>query len=400
MPEALDAILNAIIPLTSTEALPVSESCGRVLAHAQTAGIDLPPFPSSAMDGYALAAQSLETQPPHELTLIGESLAGHPFVGKIERGECVRITTGAAVPASCDVVVAQEDCTSTSDRVTVHNQPEPGANIRMQGSDVRRSQLLLSAGTALGPFDLAWLTACGTTDIDVVTTPRVAYFSTGDELRDPPAPLAPGQIYDSNRQVVGKLLEELPVQAQDLGILADDPASLRRALGAAAAECDFVLTTGGVSVGTADYLKDVVAELGSLDLWRLNLKPGKPLAFGHISGTPFMGLPGNPVSTIVTFLLLAKPALLHLAGAASRPVTRFGALLAEGVRHVPGREEYQRGRFEQDGPRLKVHVTGDQSSNRLATFSGADCLIRIPKDAHDLPAGTLVEVLPFHGIGG
>jgi len=362
--------------------------------------MDLPPFPSSAMDGFALDARSLGDAPPHELTLIGASLAGHPFTGRVGRGECVRITTGAAVPDTCDTVIAQEDCTAASDRVTIGSQPAPGANIRTTGSDVSRNQPLLSAGAPLGPFDLAWLTACGTTDVEVFAKPTVAFFSTGDELRDPPEPLAAGQIYDSNRQVISELLSDLPVSAKDLGILPDQPESLRRALAAAAPDCDFVLTTGGVSVGTADYLKEVVAELGSLDLWRLNLKPGKPLAFGHIAGTPFMGLPGNPVSTIVTFLLLAKPALLHLAGTRSRPATRFRARLADRIPHAPGREEYQRGRFELDGSELAVRTTGDQSSNRLATFSGADCLIRIPKDTGDVPAGASVEVLPFQGIGG
>jgi molybdopterin molybdotransferase len=371
-----------------------------VLARAESAAIDLPPFPSSAMDGYAFAASSLGAAPPHVLILVGESLAGHPFRGKLGRGECLRITTGAAVPDTCDIVVPLEDCATTTDRVTVHSQPDPGANIRMTGSDVSRNQPLLSAGTPLGPFDLAWLAACGTTEVEVFVKPEVAFFSTGDELRDPPEPLTEGQIYDSNRQVIAELLSDLPVSARDLGILPDEPESLRSALGAAAPDCDLILTTGGVSVGTADYLKEIVAELGSLDLWRLNLKPGKPLAFGHIAGTPFMGLPGNPVSTIVTFLLLAKPALMHLAGALPRPATRFQALLSEPIRHAPGREEYQRGRFELDGAALTVRTTGDQSSNRLATFSGADCLIRIPKDTHDLPAGTSVEVLPFRGIVG
>jgi len=382
------------------ESVPLSDARGRVLARGETAPMDLPPFPCSAMDGYALPASSLGAAPPHTLELRGASLAGHPFTGSLASGQCIRITTGAAVPDTCDLVVAQEDCTVHAGAVTINVQPRIGDHVRRRGGDVVRGQPLLPRGTELGPYDLAWLAACGTASVDVMARPTVAFFSTGDELRDPPAKLGPGQIYDSNRRAVGELLRNLPVRALDLGTLADDPDVLRTALAEAAAQSDLVVTSGGVSVGTADYLKDVVAALGSLDLWRLNLKPGKPLAFGRIAGTPFLGLPGNPVSTIVTFLLIARPVILHLAGAAPRPPIRFGAILTDTIRHAPGREEYQRGHLEGAGSRLSVRPTGDQSSNRLATFSGADCLIRIPKDAGDLSVGTSVEVLPLRSIGG
>ena len=348
------------------------------------------------MDGYACRAEDLADGV--DLALIGESLAGHPFHGVLKSGECIRITTGAEVPSSADTVVIQENTRPSNSGITLLEAPAAGANIRSTGHDVRQHDSVAEQGQLLNPMDLGWIAACGVPSVKVKRRVRVAVFSTGDELVEPGRSLQSGQIYDSNRFAVAALLSRLPVTVTDLGALPDDPSAINSALADASEHQDLLLTSGGVSVGDADYVKEVVQSLGALTLWKMNLKPGKPLAFGQVKGTHFLGLPGNPVSTIVTFLLVARPLILKLAGTNPLAPATQQVSLAAAIRHNPGREEYQRGRLSNRADGQWVTVTGDQSSNRLATFSGADCLIRIPKEATDLQAGEQVEVLPFNGL--
>ncbi len=369
---------------------------GRVAAEDVAAPVSLPPFHSSAMDGYACRHSDLAESV--SLSLIGESLAGHPFCGAIAEGQCIRITTGAAVPDSADTVVIQENTELEGDLVTLTEVPAAGANIRAVGHDVRQGERIARRGQLLNPMDLGWIAACGVQSVTTFRLPRVAVFSTGDELVEPGGKLQDGQIFDSNRFAVAALLSYLPAEVTNLGILPDDPSAIEQALMGAAKSHDLLLTSGGVSVGDADYVKEVVESLGALTLWRMNLKPGKPLAFGRVGEVPFLGLPGNPVSTIVTFMLIARPVVMKLAGAVIRDPLTQRARLSSPIRHNPGREEYQRGILSIEGDAARVAVSGDQSSNRLATFSGANCLIRIPKESTDLPEGSAVEVLPFHGL--
>ena len=371
-----------------------------MLAEDVLAPLNLPPFHSSAMDGYALRLEDRVPEPGSSLRLVGESLAGHPYPGRMGNDECIRITTGAALPACADTVVIQENCEIFGDRIRLIQVPDRGANIRLVGHDVRMGDTIGHRGKRLSPLDSGWLAACGLTDVPVYCLPRVAVFSTGDELVPPGGRLEEGRIYDANRSVLLALLSRLPVAVTDLGILPDDTAAIEAALTDAAEDHQLLLTSGGVSVGDADYVKDIVERLGSIELWRINLKPGKPLAFGKLARALFLGLPGNPVSTIVTCLLVAKPLLLALAGARPQEPMHFRARLAVDIPHRPGRTEYQRGICESHGVEIVVRTTGDQSSNRLATFSGANCLIRIPKEAADLKAGSSVEVLPFEGLIG
>lgn len=379
------------------------------------------------MDGYAARAKDLTLG--QQLPVVGVSAAGHPFTGAVPAGSCIRILTGAMVPDELDSVIIQEDVTTEGTAGSLANLPKSivvneaqqvGANIRDVGHDVTAGHRLIPAGQQLNAFELAWLAACGVPEVSVLRPVRVGVLATGDELQAPGTKLAPGQIYDSNRLLLMELLKGLPIDLVDLGLVQDDPDAIRQTLLNSAPTLDAVISTGGVSVGDADYITQVVASLGELDFWRLNLKPGKPMAVGRLnvsaqaqdnfatkatpSPTWFFGLPGNPVSCAVTCLLVAIPALKLLAGQPAKPPTTIAAQLTQPVRHREGRQEYVRGvlsperRAGQIQASNWVSPTGDQSSNRLASFQQANCLISIPKEAGNLNEGTWVEVLPLAAI--
>ncbi|MCY3793477.1 MAG: molybdopterin molybdotransferase MoeA [Gammaproteobacteria bacterium] len=391
---ACQRILERIPSPRAVERIPVDQALGRVAAEDCLARADLPPFNASAMDGYAFRWQSGLKQ----LRVVGASLAGHPFADPIADGEAVRITTGAALPDDCDTVAIQEDCSLSGAALTLNPAPHPGSNVRQQGHDLRKGNSVAARGRRLNAFDIGTLAAAGIDAAAVFTRPRIAVFSSGDELQSPGTDLIHGNIYDSNRYAVAGLLSHLPVEVRNLGVLADDASAIAEALATASAECPLILTSGGVSVGDADLVKSTLERLGELDFWRLNLKPGKPLAFGRIGDARLMGLPGNPVSTIVTYLLLAQPAVEALCGMAPQEPLILRCQLTEAVRHKPGREEYLRGTATTAEGAAQVTPTGDQSSNRMSTFAAANCLIRIPKTLGDLPAGAWVETLPFTGL--
>ncbi|HEX7034462.1 MAG TPA: gephyrin-like molybdotransferase Glp [Pseudomonadales bacterium] len=396
--QALDAILADARPASGEERVAVAAALGRVLARSIDAPVSLPPFAASAMDGYALRRGDVDGEPPYRLRLAGTSYAGHPVDAPTPPGSCVRIFTGAPVPADLDTVVIQENCAVEGDRIRIDVRVAAGDNIRPVGHDIAAGQRLLDRGRRLNAFDVGWLAACGIAHVDVHTRPVVGLFSTGDELIDAGTAPRPGQIFDSNRRTLISLLAPLPVAVKDYGIVPDRRERIRDVLEQADAECDVVLTTGGVSVGDADWVKDVVSEIGRLRIWKLNIKPGKPLAYGRLSRAAFFGLPGNPVSTIVTALMLALPAIERVCGTEPSPPLTVPATLRGAIRHQPGREEFQRGRLSAGDDGLQVAATGDQSSNRLASFADANCLIRIPKDCGDVADGSRVRVLPFRGL--
>lgn len=396
--QALAALLADTRPLTTTETVSVTGARGRILASDVRAPINLPPFRASAMDGYAVHSRDCQGDAPVRLRLGGTSLAGHPLQSPTPPGHCARIFTGAAVPDDLDAVVIQENCEPQGDEVIVHGAATPGSNVRDVGHDVPEGTRILEAGGRLGPFDVGWLAACGIDRITVAAAPRVGVFSTGDELLEPGTRPGPGQIFDANRVALAALLGNLPVTIADYGIVADDPRAIRQLLERADDECDLVVTSGGVSVGDADWVKRVVEDIGTLGFWRLNLKPGKPVAYGRLSRAAFLGLPGNPVSTIVTALLLVRPVLQRLCGGIPTPPLEIAARLEHPLRHEPGREEFQRGTLRLRDGENWVATTGDQSSNRLGSFAGATCLVRIPKASGNLEAGSPISVLPFEGL--
>jgi molybdopterin molybdotransferase len=400
--EALALLHATVDPVAAQpQAVSIHDAGNRIVAQTVHSPMDVPPFAASAMDGYAVCTHDpvFAGEPPFRISVYGESRAGAPFEATPRIDHAVRIFTGAVLPARCDAVVIQEDVRREGATILLTQRPPARANVRPPGHDIARDAELVREGTRLGPFDLAWLAACGLQTIAVRRAIRVALFSTGDELRSAGDTLGPGQIYDSNRFVLRQLLRGAPVEIEDLGILPDDPAVIEETLRTAAARHDVVMTSGGVSVGDADYVRDIVARLGRIEFWKIAIKPGKPLAYGRIGNCHFFGLPGNPVSTIVTFLMLVKPVLATLSGTRAAPPLRVAATLAADIAHEAGRIEYQRATYSLDArSALRVQPTSDQSSNRIGSFHGANCLIEVPRTSGNLARGSTVEILPFAGL--
>lgn len=376
------------------ETIPCAEAVGRVAAEAVAAPVDLPPFDASAMDGFAVRTSAAAVQ---RWRVVDTSAAGHPASRSVGAGEAVRIFTGAMLPKGADAVLLQEDATLAGDDVESAEPVRAGQHVRRRGQDAGRGEVLFAAGTPLTAYRLTWLAACGVREVKVARRIRVSILSTGDELAAAGQTLGPGRIYESNRFALAALLRQKPVAVRDFGCVADSLDATRKVLGEAARRADVVLASGGVSVGDADFVKPAVAELGSIDFWRVALKPGKPLAVGRIGNALFFGLPGNPVSTIVTYLLFVAPVLDALAGAPPAAPLELPARLETPVRHREGRREYLRGvvRFAAGG--LLAAVQGDQGSHRLATLAKANCLVVVDEGAGDLAVGDSVRVLPLSG---
>ena len=379
------------------EEVQLADAGGRIVAETVLAPVDLPPFDASAMDGYAVDGTDMGSGGRKTWQVVDASLAGHPATKSVCAGTAIRVFTGAVMPQGANAVVLQEDVTGDGETVSSAEPIRPRQHVRRQGHDVRRGAPLCTAGTRLNTFHLTWLAACGIARVVVNRKVRVAVFSTGDELAEPGRPLRHGQIYDSNRFSISMLLRQKAATVIDLGRLPDDRDAIRLALGEASATADVVVTSGGVSVGDADYVKDVVAEIGHVDFWRIALKPGKPLAVGRIGDALFFGLPGNPVSTIVTYLLFVAPAVDALGGTVPEPPLTVRARVLEGVRHAVGRREYMRGAVRSADGGLVVSITGDQGSNRLATFANANALVIIDEKTGDLARGGLGRRAAFVG---
>ncbi|MEM1432797.1 MAG: gephyrin-like molybdotransferase Glp [Pseudomonadota bacterium] len=396
--EAIQQLEGRVDPVPDVELVTIAEAQGRVLAEPAVAPVSLPPFAASAMDGYAYGSGSCSAQRP--LRIVGVAAAGHPLSDPVPAQCCVRIMTGAALPPATDTVVIQENVTHDGTEIRIETQPDPGANVRQPGHDISVGQQLLPDRRRLTAFDIGLLNAAGIAQLKVRRRVRLALFSSGDELIAPGSPLAAGQIYDSNRALLRSLLHAEPVTITTEDWLPDDPTHIEQALNACS-NADLILSSGGVSVGDTDHLGRLLKANGELGFWRLNLKPGKPVAFGRFGSAWMLGLPGNPVSTAITGLLLAQPLIRALAGAMPSRPRAFPVQLKSEIQRKPGREEYQRGQLiaQQDGT-LEVQPTGDQSSNRLSTFTAADCLLRLEKDRGSYRAGEWVEVLPLQGLVG
>ncbi|RQZ38671.1 molybdopterin molybdenumtransferase MoeA [Burkholderia sp. Bp9090] len=396
------------VPVDACETVPLHDALDRVLAADVNAPFDIPAYDNSAMDGYAFdgSAVALAAAADIALTVAGTALAGHPFDGAVVPGTCIRIMTGAAMPAGCDTVIPQERVRVDGDviRFAAHEVAR-GANCRRAGEDLARGACALAAGRILCPSDLGLLASFGLREVTVRRRVRVAVFSTGDELREPGEPIGRGTLYDSNRGMLVAMLERLHIDALDLGIVRDDPAALERALhDAIAAQADAVITSGGVSVGEADFTRDVMARLGDVTFASLALRPGRPLACGTLAHTGdgrvlFFGLPGNPVASAVTFYAIVRPALLTLAGAHAPPPAMYTARSTQALKKRPGRTEYLRAIATRaaDG-QWHVAPAGSQSSASLSGLAAANCFIVLGHDSAAVDAGAPVDILPLDGL--
>lgn len=394
--QARHYIQQFLSPVQDTETVPITHARGRVLAAEVVSGMQVPGHDNSAMDGYAF--RHAEAGSP--LTLVGTALAGQPYQAAIPAGACIKIMTGGMLPADLDTVVMQEHATLQDGLVSFAQCPPCGTNIRRAGEDIQRGQTVLNAGHVLQPADMGLLASLGIAKVTVYRRLKVAFFSTGDELVSVGQSLQPGQIYDSNRYSVRGMLEALEVTFNDLGHVADDPQALEQQLLSAAHAHDVVITTGGVSVGEADFMKMLLAKHGQVLFWKINMKPGRPLAYGKVGQAHYFGLPGNPVATMVTFYQFVQDALKRLMGSQALPVPTWTVPCSTPLKKAPGRMEFQRGILYATDSGWQVKATGEQGSGILSSMSQANCFIVLDESCGALPAGSLVQVQPFYGVLG
>lgn len=396
MEEAQAIVLGAVTPLAVVE-VPVGETIGLTLASDIVAKESIPPFANTAVDGYAVRATDTDragADRPVRLPVVDELPAGRPPSRPLRPGEAIRIMTGAPVPEGADAMVMVEDTSRDGDDgVLIRRRAKVGDHVRPAGGDVAPGELVFTAGTVLRPAHLGVLSSLGLSEVPVHRRPRVAVISTGDELCDPGEPLTPGRIRDSNRPMLVALVNGVGCQAVDFGVVADDEEAITRAFERALSACDAIVTTGGVSMGDYDYVKVVLERLGELRWLQVAIRPAKPLAFGMVGGSPVLGLPGNPVSSHVSFELFARPALRKMMGRAAitRPVLR--ATAAEPLlRQRDGKLHLDRVRLRVDGGRLFASRSGIQASNVLSGMAAADGLLLLP-DGEGVGAGEEVDVL-------
>ena len=387
-------------PLSSTLRVPIRSALGRVLATDVVSPVDVPAHRNSAMDGWAMRGADLKADAETTLTEIGAAFAGRPFAGNVGPGQCVRIMTGGVVPEGADTVVMQERAQADGKSVTFAAGQKTGQNVREAGEDLKRGDVALAKGRLVRPAELGLLASLGVGEVSVFRPLRVAFFSTGDELKSIGSVLGEGEIYDSNRYTIHGMLTRLGCDVLDLGVVQDDPALLERAFREAAANADVVITSGGVSVGEADFVKGMLGKLGEVVFWKIAMKPGRPLAYGKIAGAHFFGLPGNPVSVMVTFYQFVRDALLRLQGMNPVPLLpTFPAPCTARLKKAPGRTEFQRGVLSRaaDGT-LAVRPTGEQGSGILKSMSEANCFIILGDAVGNVEPGTVVEVQFLEGL--
>ncbi len=394
--EARQKITQAIESITDVERIHIADGLNRILAETVLSPINIPPQRNAAMDGYAFSSADIIRNQPFTLKVVGTSWAGKPFIGSAENNQCVRIFTGAMVPDFADSVIAQEQVLRQNDEITLPADTLIGKNIRAAGSDVKESETLITAPKKLSAIDLSLLAAAGVSRIGVKRQLKIGFFSTGDELISLGEALLPGQIYDSNRYMLAALLTGPNHAVSDLGVIKDDAKLLENTLSTAAESFDVVISTGGASVGDADFVKQVLENIGQINFWKLAIKPGKPLAFGKIKNCWFFGLPGNPVAVLVTYQQFVRPALQQLSGLQPSKPLQLQARCKTVLRKTPGRQEYQRGILNQTSAgELTVIATGGQDSHQLKTTSLANCFIVLANECNGVGIGDTVIVEPF-----
>jgi molybdopterin molybdotransferase len=396
---ARSRILDAVRPVTDTEAVPVRNLLNRILAADLHATMDVPLAANSAMDGYAFDSCDIPDEGLKELRIIGTSRAGVPFTGKVTPGTCTRIMTGGVIPGGADTVVMQENAQVNGDKILIDTRTTAGENVRPAGEDFRKGDRIIQSGTRITPAHLGLIASLGIASVEVTRKVRVAYFLTGDELRSIGEPVEPGKIYDSNRYTLQGMLSSPAIETIDLGIVADDKDAINMVMAKAEQEADVVITTGGVSVGDTDYIKEVLEARGLINFWKVAMKPGRPLAFGRTGQSVFFGLPGNPVSAMVTFYQFVLPALKRIMGNREIDLPTFKAICQSNLKKRPGRMEYQRGILSRNRTgEVVVTRTGEQGSGILSSMAEANCFVILPLENDGVVAGEEVEVQPFFGI--
>jgi molybdopterin molybdotransferase len=411
----VDLFLSQLVePVVDTEQVGLFDALGRVLAHDLVSPVSVPPHDNSAMDGYAFDGSAMRPDTPLTLEVVGTALAGKAWQGELAAGQCVKIMTGAIMPGGLDTVVPQEfvsvragsvqgtgDISTSSARTVIEIPPQllrPGDNRRLKGEDLHAGQPALRGGERLLPAALGLVASLGIQAVTVRRRLRVAYFSTGDEILSLGDAPREGAVYDSNRYTVFGLLTRLGCEVLDMGVVRDDPALLEAAFAQAAGRADAIITSGGVSVGEADYTRAMMKKLGDVAFWRIAMRPGRPMAAGRIGNAVLFGLPGNPVAVMVTFLAFVRPALLRMMGANTGALPLLKARSEEAIRKKPGRTEYQRGIVHRspDGA-LSVRITGNQGSGVLRSMVEANGLIVLHHAQASVAVGDEVDVLMFEG---
>ncbi len=394
--ESIKRILDAVPSATKTERIPLSKAMDRVLATDQYSPFNVPPHTNSAMDGYAIAF----TDPlPVSWRLVGESYAGRGYSEKLKQGEAVAIMTGAPVPEGADTIIIKEAASLKGAALSIQGGVQKGQHVRLAGEDIPRGSLCLPSGSLLSPQALGLLASMGLSSVEVFKPVKVAIFSTGDEVVDQGKALPEFGIYDTNRFTLRGMLTRLGCEVIDLGIIEDDQRSLSEALALAASSADIMLSSGGVSMGEADYIKSALKQEGRVDFWRITMRPGRPLAFGDVGGKPFFGLPGNPVAVMVTFMQFVQPALRKMMGQTSWQPNRMIAIAEETLKSRLGRTDYSRGVYHiNESGQLVVRSTGSQGSGILTSMVMANCLIEITDEFERIDVGEPVLIQPFSDL--
>jgi molybdopterin molybdotransferase len=393
--EALSRILKSIVSKKDTELVPLKESYGRVLAKDIKSNQDIPNYKNSAMDGYAVYMDDTNVKNEYSFRCVGESFAGRPYNKKVKINEAVKVMTGGMVPKNCNAVVMKELVKNIDNKIVINANIFKDQNIRFPGEDIKKNDTVLLKGRQIDDVDMGILASLGKAKISVYSKPIIGFFSTGDELVSIDSIIKKSQVYDSNRYLLHGLLQKYPIKLMDFGVVKDKLKSVEKKLALASNKCDLLLTTGGVSVGDADFIKNALKKLGKVNFWKIAVKPGRPLAFGKIKKCFFFGLPGNPVSVVVTFNLFVNAAIRKITGQKNNSSLSLTAKLQSVIKKRRGRKEYKRGILTIDNGEFFVKSSGAQGSNILSSLKDANCYIELAEHIDKIKEGENVKVIPF-----
>ncbi|MEC9206008.1 MAG: gephyrin-like molybdotransferase Glp [Pseudomonadota bacterium] len=393
--QALSKIVSTVHCSKKLEIVSLKDSVGRIVAENIISKINIPSFKNSAMDGYAINTKTLSNKKNIKLKEVGSSFAGKPYLKDLKSNETVKVMTGAVLPKNADAVIMKEMTNVSSGFISLPKNFTAGQNVRYVGEDVKKNSVIISRGKTLNYVDLGLIASVGIQKVKVIKKPTISFFSTGDELVSVGKKLKIGQIYDSNRYLLHGLLSELPVKIKDLGVVRDDKKQLEKKFLSSGRNSNFIITTGGVSVGDADFVREVLEKVGKINFWKISIKPGRPLAFGKIKNSYFFGLPGNPVSTVVTFQLFVIPAIEKMLNKIVKNSLYINAKVKCNISKKKGRLEFQRAKLIKSKGTYFVQTTGLQGSNILSSLASANCYIRLPSNISKINKGDIVEVLPF-----